>query len=384
MASVSSFAAKPNYKYITIDSDAVEASQKSLSGNTEKAASNGGITVLKIAEDQIENLSEMMHHDFNRCGGFMLHESKEEAMKTLNADDMRAFAEKSAFADYTISQGALVKNYMSQVEAHSIKTVIQKLSSFQNRYYKSKHGVASQEWLYSHWSDLAKNRSDVKVEKFKHKRFPQPTVILTIEGNSPEVIVVGGHADSISGYWGREKARAPGADDNASGTATTTEVIRVLMNNSFKPEKTIKFMAYAAEEVGLLGSAEIAKKMRDENVNVIGVMQLDMTNFQGSDLDIVMMTDFTNKDQNAFVGKLLDTYLPEISWGYDKCGYGCSDHASWNRQGFPASMPFESKKAHMNHHIHTSRDTLENSQPDALHAYKFAKMAVAFVIELDR
>jgi len=382
--SLSTLAAQPSYKYITIDKDAVEASQKSLGMFAEKTASQGEVAVLKIREDQIETLSEMMHHDFNRCGGFMVHESEADALDTLKADDLREFSKKSLFANYSIDQEALVKTYISQVEATPIKDVIAKLSSYRNRYYKSQHGIDSSNWIFDHWSKLSQGRTDVKVEKYVHSKFPQPTIILTIEGNSSETIVVGGHADSIAGFWGRANAHAPGADDNASGIATTTEVIRILMNNSYRPEKTIKFMAYAAEEVGLLGSAEVAKKMKQDGANVIGVMQLDMTNYQGSSTDIVMMTDYTNAEQNAFIGKIIDTYIPEISWGYDKCGYACSDHASWTRQGFPASMPFESKKRDMNGKIHTSRDTLANSQPEALHAYKFAKMAVAYVIELDR
>jgi len=58
---------------------------------------------------------------------------------------------------------------------------------------------------------------------------------------------------------------------------------------------------------------------------------------------------------------LVGTYLPALKLGYDKCGYGCSDHASWNAQGYPASMPFESSMARDNPTIHTAKDTLANS-----------------------
>ena len=156
------------------------------------------------------------------------------------------------------------------------------------------------------------------------------------------------------------------------------------MASSYKPTKTIKFMAYAAEEVGLLGSKEIARSFRENGENVVGVLQLDMTNFKGSsDKDIVMMTDFTNAAQNAFLGKLIDEYL-QLSWGYDKCGYGCSDHASWHSVGYPASIPFEAKKSDMNRAIHTSRDTIGLSRGNAEHAAKFAKLALSYIVELDK
>ena len=142
-------------------------------------------------------------------------------------------------------------------------------------------------------------------------------------------------------------------------------------------------MGYAAEEVGLLGSRAIARQFRSNNKTVVGVLQLDMTNFNGSDLDIVMMTDYTNRDQNAFLGTLIDEYI-KVPWGYDKCGYGCSDHASWHNSGYPASIPFEAKMREMNRAIHTSRDTLEVSRNSAFHASNFAKLGLAYMIELDR
>ena len=85
-----------------------------------------------------------------------------------------------------------------------------------------------------------------------------------------------------------------------------TEIIRVAMTHDYKPYKTVQFMAYAAEEVGLVGSNLIAKKYKQENKHVVGVIQLDMTNYKGSDeYDIVMMDDYTNTAQNQFLGNLL-------------------------------------------------------------------------------
>lgn len=108
------------------------------------------------------------------------------------------------------------------------------------------------------------------------------------------------------------------------------------------------------------------------------MVQFDMTGNNGSNEDIVMMTDYTTNAQNQFLGQLIDTYLPSVSYGFDQCGYGCSDHASWYQQGFTASMPFESKMADINRLIHTINDT----NFDADHASKFAKLAVSFISEM--
>lgn len=372
--------------YISIDRDALNFSEKSFGNRVEEISTVDGISILKIDEDAIPWLSMLMHKNFNRCGGFMQHDDEADAMELLNSQSgAQLFAENHIFADYSLTQESTVIPLINEVKAENILASITKLSSFKNRYYKGEFGKQSAEWIKNTWADLVKNRTDATVEYFPHSAWDQPSIVLTLQGKSDETIIIGGHQDSINGSWGGATSTAPGADDNASGISTVTEVIRILADSSYQPEKTIKFMAYAAEEVGLLGSKEIAKSFKKNNVNVIGVMQLDMTNFQGTkDLDIVMMRDYTNEQQNAFVGTIIDKYVPGVKWGYDKCGYGCSDHASWNAQGYPASMPFEARMNDMNKNIHTARDLLSVSGGTASHAAKFAKMAVAFVVELDR
>ena len=383
LLSFAAFGSSPDSIWITVGDDAVQSMNKSIKSLT-KHSSTDGIAVVQINKEDTDYLSHLMHEEFHRCGGFMVHDSLDEALEHAGGLDKRAQAQKGFFADYSIDQEETVQSLMAKVEAINIEQTIRHLSSFKNRYYRAQTGIQSSEWIISEWSKLAQGRADVKVEGYTHPQWPQKSIVMTVKGETDEVIVVGGHADSIAGWWDRANSRAPGADDNASGISTITEIIRVLMESSYKPKKTIKFMGYAAEEVGLLGSKEIAAQHKRDNVDVIGVLQLDMTNFKGTETkDIVMMTDFTNEEQNAFLGRLIDKYI-QLPWGYDRCGYGCSDHASWHGQGFPASIPFESTKGQMNRRIHTSSDTIEQSGGNAEHASKFAKLGLAFIVELDR
>jgi len=371
--------------WATIDKDVLSTMKENQFFGEKGIKSTGdNIAVVEIDERNLGHLSSIMHEEFHRCGGFVRHDSLEEAMSVIDNEQFMKSMNKAEVANYSIDQDSTVNALMAQVTEMNIRSQIEKLSSFKNRYYKSSTGEDSQRYIFDTWSSLIQGRNDAKVEYFRHSGWGQPTVIMTLEGASTETIVIGGHADSIAGWMGGANATAPGADDNASGISTITEVIRILMANNFQPQKTIKFMAYAAEEVGLLGSKEVAASFKKDNLNVIGVMQLDMTNFNGSQEDIVLMTDYTNEAQNQFIGSLIDHYLPGIKWGYDKCGYGCSDHASWHNQGYPASMPFESRKGAMNRNIHTSRDRLDVSGGHARHALKFSQMAIAFVVELDK
>ena len=115
---------------------------------------------------------------------------------------------------------------------------------------------------------------------------------------------------------------------------------------------------------------------------VTGVLQLDMTNYRGSSQDIYLYTDYTNAQQNDFLARLVSTYQPSLTVGTDRCGYACSDHASWTNRGYVASFPFESSFSQHNPRIHTVNDTLAFSGDQAAHAAKFARLALSYAVEL--
>ena len=104
-----------------------------------------------------------------------------------------------------------------------------------------------------------------------------------------------------------------------------------------------------------------------------------MTMFPGNDPSIAFMTDYTDAGLTRFTQRLIDQYV-RVKWKTDRCGYPCSDHASWNRAGYPSVMPFESTFADMNRKIHTPADTLEIL--DSHHGSHFVKLAIAFATEL--
>jgi len=111
-------------------------------------------------------------------------------------------------------------------------------------------------------------------------------------------------------------------------------------------------------------------------------MQLDMTNFDGSPHDIVLITDNVSTQQTDFLATLAARYVPQFPVARDRCGYACSDHASWTRAGYPSVLPFEATLTTHNPNIHTARDTLSVSGNNANHAAKFAKLAIAYAVEM--
>ena len=335
---------------------------------------NKATSVFQAKTSELGLLSEAMHEKFHKCAGFFTHETLDSAKSDLSP------APVSASLAYTIDREEQVSGMLKLADEKNLTATINSLSAYKNRYYTSVTGTDASKWLQTYWKQLAAGRDDISVAAFRHG-WAQESVILTVQGTTEaqKIIVLGGHMDSIAGGGGNTVA--PGADDNASGIASLTEAIRVLVASGYRPSKTLKFMAYAAEEVGLRGSQEIAAAFKREGKDVAGVIQFDMTNYNGSAEDIFLITDHTNASQNAFLGGLVKTYT-DYRLGETKCGYACSDHASWTKNGYPASFPFESSFNDDNPYIHSAKDTLAQSGGHSKHALKFAKLAIAYLVEM--
>ncbi|MEM7052152.1 MAG: M20/M25/M40 family metallo-hydrolase [Acidobacteriota bacterium] len=373
--------------WVTMGRDAFDAlrAEASLQPalSAQRFAEQDGVVVTRLVSSEIPLIAEAMHEKFHRCGGFMAHDSYAAAVQALGRADRGRLGQPF---DYQLDQQGLVNKLQSELEESRIVDTIRSLSQdFANRFYSQESGENASVWIRNLWAGYANSRPDVEARLVSHSDWRQPSVELTIPGGSKadEVVVLGGHLDSVvwSGGQGPGFA-APGADDNASGIASLSEVIRVALANDFRPQRTIKFFGYAAEEVGLRGSQEIANSYEAAGTEVVGALQLDMTAFQGSAEDIALLSDFTDPTLTAFVGQLIDTYQPTLVRTSTACGYGCSDHAAWHAAGFPAVMSAEARFQDTNPRLHTTGDTLANLGNSAAHAIKFARLGMAFMVEL--
>lgn len=325
--------------------------------------------------------AEFLHHNVITHGpGYIYKSSEQEALNSLKKSK-----KSNKVLDFTIDQDVAVNNAISKVNADNIKNHIQVLEAYGTRRHNTTQAQTSVQDLKAKWESLiaATGRTDLSVRIVNHVRTPMPSLVFTINGNATpgEYIIVGGHMDTIA-----SGAVAPGADDDASGIATVTEMIRVLLDLNYKPARTVEFMAFAAEEIGLVGSSEIAENYADTGKNVISYVQFDMTNYKGSSKDVYISTDsYNSNDLNLFLIELMEHYnktgAHAFTYGNTICNYGCSDHFSWAQNGFDAAFPFEASFSQSNPYIHTSGDTLSRSNNTATHAAKFAKLGLEFIIE---
>jgi len=361
----------------------------------------GNVVIAQVREADVEFLSRVLHKQLHHCGGFMGHSNRDaafDAAARANRPETVPITPGPA-EGYTIDNGPVAQAMVAGVQGANLLQTMTTLSNFNTRYHNCTSGNQSALAIRDMWQAMATaaGRTDVTVTLFNHTGYTtmQPSVILTIPRGSTsfrpeEIIVLGAHQDSIRQDTSNNcsaTARAPGADDDGSGIATLTEVIRVAMAKGYRPLRTVQFMAYAAEEIGLRGSAEIAQSYASATPrkNVVGVMHFDMTAYSTSPLGIYLVNDHTNADQNTFVNNLLNTYLPTVTHGTTVCNYACSDHASWNDRGFPASLPFEANfqppPAGDNPAIHTINDTLAQFGNNATHALPFAQLGAAYLAE---
>ena len=187
-----------------------------------------------------------------------------------------------------------ISNIVREIDARNIEATIRKLVSFGTRSTLSdqndpKRGIgAARDWLYAEFlkaAESSQGRMTVEKQSFEQQkaaRVPQPTIITnivaTLKGSQPEatdrIYVVSGHYDSMCSSPTDAKCDAPGANDDASGTAAVLEMARVMAKYEF--DATIVFMAVAGEEQGLLGSTHFAEEAKKKNWNVDAMFTNDI------------------------------------------------------------------------------------------------------------
>ena len=332
-----------------------------------------------------EEVAHAIHDNVRTHGpGYIFRASEEKAVQALNQ-----VANRGPQIDYSITEDTFVNECLDLVDGQNIEDDILELQAYGTRYHTKSQAVQAVMDQQAKWDAmiLAAGRTDVHTRIYNHVNTQMPSVILTFDGaNTPdEFVIIGGHIDSTT--FG-DKNNAPGADDNASGIASLNEMVRVLLEKDFVPNRSIEVMAFAAEEIGLVGSAEIAEDYANQGVNVAAYVQFDMTGYNGSNSDIYITTDWYNSNSlNTYLTELMDHYnsnnpnnTHNLNYGYTECGYGCSDHASWADNGFDAAFPFEAAMGQDNPNIHSPGDVY-SFFGETTHSVKFAKLGLEFLIE---
>jgi len=187
--------------------------------------------------------------------------SKKIHISPLNLRTPQPFSQKKYIPNQINADiDPLISEVIEDINSDSVEFVINKLQQYGTRFMLAPNRFEVSEWIYDQF--IRFGFTDVEYDTFTaHTSISyayvhedtvtvQRNVVATLHGSGdPDaVFIVCGHYDSFNSFADPFRI-APGADDDASGTAAVLEMARVFMENGFTPSRTIKFIAMGAEEL---------------------------------------------------------------------------------------------------------------------------------------
>jgi len=383
LLSQGAFSATTDSSYILVTPDCLinkfDAPYQTLSHNK-------NFSLIKLNVENFTKLIGVRNSQKTLCGGFInvtdaynsSHFSNENSALFLEKYIPKTSISKKQF-NYGINHTKEVNQLLALLNPDEMWKNLTKLSSYTDRYANSDTGLGAARWIKSQVEQIAKDngRTDVTTSIINTgTSYKQPSVVVKIGNSTKPAVVVGAHMDTLSSFWGN----MPGADDDGTGSVTVLELARVLLSSSMHFQKPIYLIWYSAEEEGLVGSQYVVAEFKKDNIPVEEVIHFDMTGYTpNNDKTMWLLSDNTDKELTSYLELLINTYIKK-PLKYTKCGYACSDHATWTNNGYKAAIAFEAEDGKYNPYIHTSQDTM--SQLSLEHMTDFTKLAIAFTGEL--
>lgn len=267
----------------------------------------------------------------------------------------------------------VIQEMVDMVSKARLTQTIQNLQDFQTRDAQRAECDAAGDYLYDTLKEMG---LAVEYQHFTFAGHTAKNVIATMPGKTaPQgIVIICAHYDSTSGQPGK----APGADDNGSGTSAVIEAARILRGYSF--DFTIKFCCWSAEEYGLYGSTHYASQAWEREERIVGVINLDMigfTNNDPEDLDVIHNGPSAWIAESYQTQASLYTHLPVKVSAVPSLVY--SDHAPFWESGYYAVLGIEDWPLDTPFY-HTQNDKLETLNMDFVTDSTRVSLAVAAVM----
>jgi len=252
-----------------------------------------------------------------------------------------------------------VAEFLERLDQASIQSYDQQLASYNSRNSHSPDALTAANWL----KDFMDANGCEKSQLMQFRANWAPNVLCQITGTDPSepAIVVGAHYDSRSTNVNSPTQRAPGADDNGSGSAAILEILKtatsLIAEEGYSFENTVIFAFFAGEEQGLVGSAALATSYVNAGVDLTAMVNLDMIGYpeRNAPQTLYWMSGSTTASLTQLAIELTKTYLGENTV-LATTGACCSDQQSFYSRGYAAASIFESRSATNNPNYHQSSD----------------------------
>lgn len=216
-------------------------------------------------------------------------------------------------------------------------------------------------------------------------------VVGWLEGTNPalkdECVVIGAHYDHLGMGGPGSGSRAidtvavhNGADDNASGVAGLLELAQYFADRKNRPERSLLFIAFGAEEMGLIGSKYFVENPLIDLSKIMAMINLDMIGRLKDHRTLSVGGTGTSSRSEAILDDLAKASTLKMQ--YSKEGYGPSDHASFYGKDIPVF--FITTGAHDDYHTPRDRAELINAEGEAEVVAFTADLAVALANNHER
>ena len=235
-----------------------------------------------------------------------------------------------------------IEAIVAQVSQAQFTDYIQTMQDFVTRYSYTSGCRAAEQWARTTLTELGYT---TELFPFDYSGNTWNDVIGRKTGMSypDSIYIIIGHLDSYSEI---PNSSAPGAEDNASGSACVLEAARVF--SQIDLDCTVEFVVVTGEEQGLIGSEAYAQYCLSNNRNIAGVLNFDMISYAGGygwDTNIFSDQNFPAEVALAdLLGQLTDDYSTAYSVRVNTNGpeYG-SDHYYFSIYGFPAPFSIDAQ-----------------------------------------
>lgn len=303
----------------------------------------------------------------------------------------------AASAQTTPTIDPQIVRLVGDVSVERLTKTLQRLEAFETRHLFSStttpgRGIgAAREWIrdemrsYSERLQVSFDSYDIPKQGDRVVRdVTLVNVMAILPGRSARRLYVSGHYDTVARRpgsatfdWADADGKAPGVNDDGSGTALTMELARVFAQSGIAFDATLVFIAFAGEEEGLVGAKLHAQKARKDGLVIDAVLNNDIVgNPSGGNgiVDAETVRVFSEGPEDSpsrqiarFVKRQAGAYVPshrvELVARHDRFGRG-GDHTAFNQNGFPGVRFCESNENYSRQH--TVDDTLEGVSPEYL------------------
>jgi len=290
-----------------------------------------------------------------------------------------------------------IEALVRDISPANIEATLKKLASFETRhvYSSDREGFgikAAADWIREAFAALSP-RLQVSFDDYELAaqggRLSRPVTLRNVVAVLPgkfagdkdrdRIVLVNAHYDTVARPVDRDHPRddfdnpAPGVNDDASGVAALLEMARVLSGRAF--DASIHFVAFAGEEIGLVGSTLMAARLKAEGRRIDGVLTLDMIgNIEGGNgfVDNRRMRVFADGPEDSasrqlarYAKTVAETYFPSAKidcvFRADRFGRG-GDHTPFVLEGWAGIRMMEALENYGRQH--TVHDTLANMSVD--------------------